>query len=739
MPLFQYQVLAEPVFTGTVVEATSPDKYLPSEPIRFQRLNRAALVSGQVFIEIVAVVPEVVTVDKWFQPASTPLYKKTLKPTPEVSFFVPTGGNRILMIAGDGPGPGQLGAPTLIGGKQRVQIFIGGTEVTDCSGVDRSLIFGAGQSVGAQPLRMSCQTIGRWQATFDLIDYNGSYTPQLGQTVLIQENGIRLMIGCITSITLELFDGNNAFVIYHITAGDKSSIFDHRVVLQRFFLAGTDIADVIRAMFTDSTVCNPPLQEEGITLNNLPASLGPLTVDLGPYNLPTVTQVMDDLVTDLAGVWFVDTLSDLNVKPLGSLDAAPFTLTASVANWRRGSMSTSLFEYRNKNYAVSDRNVTPAADAPAITGTPIVETWTLPQALANSLGYLPLSIVTNFPMLKVTGLKVNGISRTAYSGTTYPPINFRHAWWYFPQTNNLIPPNAGNVAPFPEPADPSPDPAPGDVVEISYIAPQQSAQVVQQDPLAPSFGTCGSGVWEVVTQVKGVTSQDVLNQIATKEMEKSGVLPKNLSYETDRPGLAVGQLQNVNIPRLDLNGVDLMITSLDGTIQPRQAAQSPFGSRMRWQVRATNTQDLGNWIKWMERLIRRTNNAVPVDRYEEARWVLAPGGSLAGGVVTSNPYVVANTGQLFLAFACANDGPEDQTLTLDIVSAQQGSLISGGPTPLIIPAGSTALVKVVQFTGDPAPFWIYKDDILIVTAVYSATGANPVNASNITLGARWAY
>ena len=510
------------------------------------------------------------------------------------------------------------------------------------------------------------------------------------------------------------------------------------MILQRFFVGGTDIADCIRSLFTDSTYCNPPLSQEGITLNNVPASLGPLTQDLGPYNLDNITKVLDDLATDLAGVWFVDTLSDLHMTPLSSLGAAPFSLDTSTGNFRKASMMTSLLDFRTKQYAVSDRNVVPAASSPAITGTPITETWTLPQALANSLGYLPLSIVTNFPILKITSLTVNGVLQPTYSGTTYPPLNFRHAWWYFPQANNLIPPSATNNNPiFPTPTPTSADPSNGDVVVINYIAPQQQSQVVTNDPLAPTFGTCGSGVYEIVEMVKGVTSQDVLNQIAQAILARSGSIPKTLKFETDRPGLQVGQQLSVNIPRLDLTSTSLMITALDGLYQTGKLL---FGSKFRWQATATNTQDLGNWIKYWERLIRRTNNAIPLDRYEEASWVLeGSGGSLAGGLVSMNPYIVRNTGQLFLAFACANEGPTDQTLSIDVVSDAQGSLLKAGPTPLVIPAGSTSLIKVTQFVNDPAPVYLVKDDVLRVTANYTTTGASPANAANVTLGLRWFY
>jgi len=439
---------------------------------------------------------------------------------------------------------------------------------------------------------------------------------------------------------------------------------------------------------------------------------------------------------DVAGVWWVDTTADLNAVLLPDIGSAPFTLAMNTPNFRKASMTTSLLDYRTKQYALSDRNVTPASGTTGITGTPIVETWVLPQQLAQDLGYLSDAIITNFNILKVTGLKVNGVEQPVYVQTQFPPINLRHVWFYAPNTPYLTGPNAQNQNPFPDPPATSSDPSPGDVIEISYIAPQQQSQVVVGDPLAPAHGTCGSGVYEAVEQVKGITSQDDLNAIAAAILARSGSIPKQLQFETDRPGLQVGQKLHVDLPPLDLANTDLMITSVDGQIQ---TGILEFASRIRWHVKATNTADLGNWKKWFERLIRRTENAPPLDRYEEAGWILAPSGSLSEGTVTTNPYVIRNTGRAFLAYAIFLDGPVDQNLTLDIVSAAQGSLLSSGPTPLVIPAGSNSLVKITQFLNDPAPLYLYRDDTLTVTATYSNPGADPSPAANGTLGLRIAY
>lgn len=638
-----------------------------------------------------------------------------------------------LIILGPGPSGGVVGIPSITGGRQRLQVFVAGTNLTNCGTLDPTLLNGIGD--GALQLRVTSQTIGRGQATFDLYDATGtSITIQLGQTVLIQENGIRYFAGCVTSLVVELFKGGT-FTVYHVTAVDKSGIFDHRVCTTALYLSGTDVADVIRDLFSNPASCNPPLSEEGITLNNVPASLGALSADI-VVNKWTVTQVMNALMADIGGIWFIDQTSDLHAQLLANIGSSPFTITTTSEYLLRASMTTSLLDYRTKSYAVSDRAVTPGAGSTGITGTPVTETWTLPQQLANDLGYLHESIVTNFPILKITSLKVNGVSQPFYTGTLYPPINYRHVWWYFPQTPYLIPPSVTNTNPFADPPLTSSDPVDGDVVEISYISPLQNSQVVDTDALAPTFGTCGSGVYEGVTQVKGITSQADLNAIAQAILTKTSAIHKLFSARVNKAGLFVGQKLNVTLPKLDLNGVDLTITSLSGSAE---GGDLGYGSRMMWDLEATSGQDLGNYIHYLEQLFQRTQNAPPVPRYEEANFVVGPGGSIAAGLVDSNPYVVKNTGQVFLGYAIANTAPVDQSLTLDIVSDAQGSIFSSGPTPLIIPAGSTALIKITQFTGDPSPFYLYKDDVLRAYATYAVTGANPVNASSVTLGLRISF
>ena len=631
-------------------------------------------------------------------------------------------------------GAGDIVPPvTVVGGNQGLRIFIAGTDVSNYAGIGRLLVFGNGQS--AQQVRIQSQTIGRWTANFDIYDPDNSYTPQLGQTVQLLEAGLKLFSGCIDSLQPELIDGtasgpfSSPVVIYHVTAVDKSSILDHRIVLAPIFTAGTDGASVINTMWTDSAACNPPISVEGIGLAGVPASLGAISADM-VLNLPTVRQVLDNMATDLGGVWWIDPTGNLNFQLLPDLGSCPFSLSMASKNFRKASMTTSLLEYATKDYALSDRAVTPGSSG--VAGVLTTETYTLPQAAAAARGFLYDAIITNYPISSIYSLKVNGVVQPTYLGTVTPFINFRHTWWYFAGTPYLTGPNAQNQNPFPDPAVTSPDPSAGDTIEIKYFTPATNSQVKQTDPLAPTAGTCGSGIYEVVEQAKGITTQSDLNAIAAAALTRRSQIPKTLQFETDVPGAVVGQKISVDLPRLDLASTSLLITTIDGTAI--SAGPLAYGSRFRWTITATNTQDLGNYIKWFERLVARTENAIPVPRYDTAQFVLAPGGSLSAGVATTNPLIVANTGQVILAYAQATTPPTGQSMTITFISAALGNIAT-----VTIGDSDTTLEQTTTTTASPAPLWLYAGDNITVSITYNVTSSNPVPAANVTAGLRIAY
>ncbi|TAK97790.1 MAG: hypothetical protein EPO08_20720 [Rhodospirillaceae bacterium] len=642
-------------------------------------------------------------------------------------------GPKLIMLAGISPAaggggiaPGIMGIPIITGGDAGSHIFI--------AGVDRSslLLAAGGHGAGQQAPLIQSQTIGRWQASFDLFAVNASYIPSLGQTVLITENGKKLFSGCLNAVQIEWVMGST-YAVYHCRCVDKSGILDHRVANTKY-PAGMDAAAAVRDVLANF------LNGEGITSNHVPASLGALSAEQ-IFNFAKVTQAMDAIMTDVSGVWWIDVDGDLHTTLLPDLPAAPAALTATSGNFRAASMTATLLDYRNQQFVVSNLNVVPGdAFAGGARSVSVTETYVVPQPAAVARGFLFGALITNFTILSITSLKVNGVPQPVHRGTEF--INFRSSWWYFPQTPYITPPNVQNTNPFPFPPILSADPIAGDVVEVAYVAEESNVQVVTDDPLAPpgpGTGTCGSGVYQAVEWVKNISLQGDLQAIAQAILDRSGGLPKLLKFETDIPGWAVGQKLTVDLPRLDLASSTLLITSVAGASQPGKAdfkdlADARRSTAYRWTVEASTTTDLGNYVKWYERLIARTENAIPLDQLLWPTFILAPSGSLTAGVVQGNPDVVRQSGQITEVVAIAGTPPVHQDLIVDI----KANGISIFNSPLVIPAGTATLVHWPDLFG-LVPAFLYKDDILTVSVSYSVKGASPTPAANVTVQVRMKF
>ncbi len=148
---------------------------------------------------------------------------------------------------------------------------------------------------------------------------------------------------------------------------------------------------------------------------------------------------------------------------------------------------------------------------------------------------------------------------------------------------------------------------------------------------------------------------------------------------------------------------------------------------------AQTGQDLGNQVKWFERLVARTENALPILQYEEATFVLSPGGSVAAGVDQTNPYIVGRSGRLVEVLIKATLPPSGQYLVIDI--QDNGMSIFGPVKPALLPSGT--LVSFTTFASGPASF-VFAQDVLTISASYGVTGGALVQASGVTVKLRWA-
>lgn len=642
--------------------------------------------------------------------------------------------------------------PTFTGGVQSLQLFIAGVLIP--------LFNPAGAGSGASACSVISQTIGRSTATLDIWVSDGSYFPVVGQTVLITELGITLFAGCIDTIVAEREIGTVSGLTFHVTALDKSSICDRRVVTAATYAAGTDAASVIQQI-TDSF-----LNGEGINTNGVPTdgSLGTLTSDL-VFNYNTVTDAFNQIQTLAGAVWWIDQYGTLFFSTESNLPLAPFQLNESTTNVSPGGGSSgaatvtttlsgagSVSGYRNKQYVVTNLNILPGSGSGggASPGQGVTETFTFSNGSPgvssdyNPSGVLvPIFIDTSLPIATVLSITVNGVDQSFYEitqSTGQQYLGGTDYVWYYASTNTFAGQGGSNQYATAQGVLAIPS---GATVVITYVpgtntsssAAQVGTALVPIGATGGTFGTCGSGIFEAVLQVKNISNQDDLNAIAAAELAKSGGIPQILDVYTNKPSLFVGQMVEALFPKLGMPGtgstpVSLLITKVSGTASARPLN---YGSFFTWRIEAVTNLDPGNWITYFTNMIQRSANALPVLQAEVKTWVLAPSGSLAAGVVTTNPQYMALTGRAVEVYGGAGSPPTGQDLQITITDVTQGYIIG----QFVIPAGSTAQVTT---TIDPAlNLYGYAKDTLTVTATYINVGGSPVAAANVTVCARFVH
>lgn len=601
----------------------------------------------------------------------------------------------------------QSAAPTVTGGNPAMQLYIGAVNVSAYHKEELANI--------------QSQTIGRWTANVELFDSSGtllalfnSANGGVGLSITIQEYGFKLFAGCVQSVVAQRYLSTPGAFTFQITATDKSGICDRRVVKKKLYPSESDAADVIRDIVTNY------LDGEGITTVGVPLTLGELGSDL-PFNFQTVRNAFDQIATLTATIWWVDINGGLFFSALTDLPAAPFSLSETSRNWRGLSdslglqVTTTLQDYRNKQYEVSNLNIIPAPGSNA--GPQVTETYVFGpngQEAAFNAGLAFGYVLVNLPISTIVSLKINGVAKNAYStlSPAAPPYGTNPTDWYFYLGAQVIYPSFA--------------PSVGQTIEIVYVP--QSTNVSTDEgealvPVDPTLGMCGSGLYEAVDQVQDISFRDDLNAIAAAILAKAGGVPTEIQFQVIKHGLQPGQLLDVNIPLIGLTSRSFLITAVAG-----HSVGATMGDNctFRWNVTARSNQDPGNWVKYFERIIRRTEQAKPIVQLETHAVINPTGALIISGVVFGNPIAIEQPGRLYAMRIAAASPPIDQDLVVTFT-------INGVPVGSITLADSAAAnFFFVELFADNSPQYVYTNDALNATMTYTNIGASPVAARNVT-------
>lgn len=619
----------------------------------------------------------------------------------------------------------KLGAPTISGGVDTLQVFVGKYDRTP---------YVVWRSTG-----LHCQTIGRWSGEIAfmstpggqqaLIGTDQEWEPQFGQAITIKEHGHTLLDGAIVDVTRELINGTET-VRYRCQAADYAYLTNYTVVPRRTYQksAYSNYSSMVQDIWRDY------LKPHGIGNGGIPADMGSVDTDL-VVNFWYVGQVLDEISKLTGFQWYVDSESkDLVFVSPDDAAAAPFDITDDSENWIDLTINSSLTDYRNKQYVVSNRPILPQGSSTGLDGE---ECYTLSggrQAAANDHGLPDNFIWLNFPAAQVTRIKVNGTAKTLYD-------ELSPEWAAFVEANILTPAMATVWTWTPGRQWVRPYVALGssDTVCVKYVPTGQNAVVDATDPLEITppddppdgelFSVVGNGVIENVLQVNDITTQEDLDAFAAAVLQSSGVIPYRVSYRTKFPGLKVGMVQTVDVAKL-AESFEFFITGLDGQCEGPDLGE---GSSFIWTVSGFNIPDPANWKTYWLRMIRRSNHPTPVLATNVIAFALINGGAgIAEGEGITNPAPADVNGQISEAIAVFSNPPQGQSLTLDVKI--NGVSIFKPDNMLVIGPGDSSLVKVTDFAQ--AALYIRKDDVVTLDASYEDAGGVRVDADYGTVKLR---
>src|SRR6266702_5732480 len=140
-----------------------------------------------------------------------------------------------------------------------------------------------------------------------------------------------------------------------------------------------------------------------------------------------------------------------------------------------------------------------------------------------------------------------------------------------------------------------------DIGTVSYTA--MLITQVQRDNLAGQAALAaleggGTGIVENVTDVSALNlTVPAANAYGDMLNARYGILGRTVTFDTYRPGLAIGQLLAAFIPAAQMSNVQLLITGVNISIRTMRAPGGGAVSRLVYSVTSTENSNLGSWQK----------------------------------------------------------------------------------------------------------------------------------------------
>jgi hypothetical protein len=387
-------------------------------------------------------------------------------------------------------------------------------------GVDRT------EWIGAATVRIEGAINGRYSCTGNIRSRRTGYRPQRGNTFVIYEGATKRFAGNIFSITERDAGGSRGIMEYDFRCVDYNHIFNRRLFTGEFENQSLSaiVAGIVGSL------------NEGITIASIPAP--PTITQKLTFKLETVASIFNKLTALTGYLWSINFDKVLTVSPFTAA-SAPMSVTDANDTWPTGwrglTIERSDENKRNRQWEVTEAQL-------QMTYT---DTFTVIQ---NGQDFIP----TSAPILSMTGITVNGVSKTTAEDTNpgngavpstadlYWTTNWIGVWTEGWETGI---PSAGLTLNA------------GDVVVISYRGAARNMVMVEDnvDQYLRASIEGGSGIWEAREDHHYQTDYNALVSLGNGRLAQNGVDSIRAQFETDCSGMAPGQRVTVTVPRWDVD------------------------------------------------------------------------------------------------------------------------------------------------------------------------------------------
>jgi len=377
--------------------------------------------------------------------------------------------------------------------------------------------------------------------------YESSFHVSKGMNILIVDGAETLFAGIVFSAkTVGYFDKTIT-----VRGVDYSALVDKRIIAEAYddTLAGDIVKDLITKYFTHEDITVGTIQD------------GPL-ISRAVLNYQNGNIVLN-YIADLIGFyWEVDKDKKLNFFARATY-SAPFNLTDTTYNYSDFQSEENATDYRNRQYtrggmAVSD------VQTRSFLGDGETQTWTV-----------------DLPIAKAPTITVNGVAKTSGIRGLETGKDF-----YWQKNDKTISQELTALKL-----------TSSNTVSIQFEGFYPIivvAEDIEQIDLRKSIEG-GSGIYEKVFEENSLGTQQSALEYTNGLLEKYGVIPKIITFNTIDSGLKAGQIINITHTNQDVDGgflIDKITARADGDL-------------MLYSVQCLDGDNFGGWAKFFKKLVEK--------------------------------------------------------------------------------------------------------------------------------------